>query len=420
MPKKNQLRFLAPPQMLASGVYSWNWKPSPKLRKLGWTNHKLGEGGGPDDLPTHVFAAWKEKDDQLKAWERGVVEDTKKAPPTRIDFAELVRCYKAETAWAELRPSTRAEYASRLRTLQTWALDGALDVRLIDADMVNDLRDALVRDGRRHRTAALLRVLRIVLGYARSKRFITVNPAASEDLRIPGPPARTRILPWATVQLLVDRANAMRLPSMALAIELGFWILQRQGDLLGLSRMNWRVIEDVDPRDRAVLAGRDGLVMGFRLRQHKTGAWIDAPVGPELRARVEAAMERTAARKTTWIIGHDTEDQAYASWKFQRTFRAVVDAAIAAAGGAGADAAADLLDLQFRDLRRSGMCHFGDLAVPQNLITALSGHAVLGRRSILDTYMPGNTRSACAGVAMALRKIAELAARETAEQEGRG
>jgi hypothetical protein len=57
--------------------------------------------------------------------------------------------------------------------------------------------------------------------------------------------------------------------------------------------------------------------------------------------------------------------------------------------------------VQFRDLRRSGMVYGGELGVEIQFLTARSGHTVLGhKRTILDTYMPGNSRSTAEGVAI--------------------
>jgi hypothetical protein len=48
------------------------------------------------------------------------------------------------------------------------------------------------------------------------------------------------------------------------------------------------------------------------------------------------------------------------------------------------------------------MVYFGEQGVPIQFITAMSGHAVLGnKRTILDTYMPGNSRFAAEGMAIA-------------------
>lgn len=395
MPRKRQIRFLQA-QTLADGTTVWHWKPSPRLRKAGWVNKKLGH-----DETAAIMQAM-EQNRAVEEWEKGTVLAPAVAAPRVIRFRELIGRYQASERFTQLAPKSRAEYASRLRWIEAWAKDGALAVRDCDGRMVKDLRDTLVRGASKHKAAAILRVLRILMGFAKEEFLIRENPA--QNIRIPEPPSRTRILTMDAIDALYAQAMKLDLPSMALAIRLAFWTLQRQGDVIQLTAMSRREIDDLDPRDRAILADPKGRVFGFRLRQNKTATWIDAPIPPVLHGEVDEALKRSQ-----WVVGDDNNrSRAYPSFLFQRRFRKVAEAAFAAARDAGnAQLVAQLTNIQFRDLRRTGMCFYGDLGVPPNLITALSGHAVLGKKSILDTYMPGNTRSACACVAMALRRMAE-------------
>jgi hypothetical protein len=399
MPRKRQIPYLDGSRRTKDGRTIYDWNPSPRLRRLGHKRVIIG----PVDLAT----ACKQAIALNEALEKGAGGIA--AAPARRDLpltvAELVRDFKASQDWQELAPGTQGEYASKLRFILSWTNEGAVAVRAISADMVQDLRDALVKDGRKPRTAAILRVLRILLNYARRRRVIAENPAA-HDLRIPEPPTRTRILSHEIMLDIVGTAERAGLHDLALAIELGFWSLQRQADLLALSPLNWRAIEDIDPRDRAALAGPDGAVMGFRLKQRKTGVWIDAPVPPSLRPKIEAAFARREGDTTAWLLpykGGGATQQRY----FQNHVRQLIDDMIEARGGREADKAAELLDIMFRDLRRSGMVFYGNWGATPPMITALSGHAIFSKKSILDTYMPGNTRSACACVATAVRKLAE-------------
>jgi hypothetical protein len=66
-----------------------------------------------------------------------------------------------------------------------------------------------------------------------------------------------------------------------------------------------------------------------------------------------------------------------------------------------------LAGLQYRDLRRSGMCWMRDLGVQAAHIATQSGHKIGYTQAILDTYMPGDQRATAAGMAHALRARAE-------------
>lgn len=375
MPKKNQIPFFDH-QPLAGGRTGYYWRPSPRLRRAGFKVITLGT-----DYRAAVLAAI-EQNDRIAVWECSGNSSSSKtlAASPRRRWRDLVGAYKLSSAFTDLKPKSQREYGSRLATLTRWAMDGELLIALLDRPMVIDLRNALVDDGRRHRTAALLRVLRVLLQFAADNGWIETNPAAGID--IPEAPSRKRILQPGDVEALAAAALTLGQPRFALAIRLGFWTFQRESDLLALGRLNWRELTDLPREAAAVLAGADGRVMGLRVQQAKTGAWVHVPVPLWLRADIEA-------------LGFDGPLLPYADWKAQRLFRQCA-------------AAAGIDDATFRDLRRSGMVYYGELGVPLVFITAISGHAVLGaKRTILDTYMPGNARFAAQGVAMAVTRHLE-------------
>jgi integrase len=73
--------------------------------------------------------------------------------------------------------------------------------------------------------------------------------------------------------------------------------------------------------------------------------------------------------------------------------------------------------LQFRDLRRSGMCWLRELRVPVAMIASISGHSIDETQKILDTYMPRDTRSAAEGMAIAVTRQAARDLADAAELE---
>tara|TARA_R100001129_G_scaffold178468_1_gene154289 strand:- start:315 stop:1559 length:1245 start_codon:yes stop_codon:yes gene_type:complete len=403
MPKKRQIPFLHS-RTLADGSTAYDWKPSKALKEAGWPHVSLGTD--------HADACRQALDinARIAAWRQGKAPATSPAGdgPRLVRWDGLIARYRKSRDYRDLKPSTQKEYDSRIRWLTTWALDGELIVRQIDATMVQDLKRALEEGGSSdHRTSAIMRVLRLLLSFAEREGIIPKKSNPARDANIREPRSRRHVLSLEAVQALAARAEAEGLPNVALAIQLGFWTVQRQGDLLGsFNRMAWRKIDNVERRDAALLAGKGGNVMGFRLQQEKTGAWVDAPVPPFLHDTIEAAWLHTDAEVQTLLRDDDEQNGAKAlpDWRLQRHWRALRDACAADAREAGRlILAEELARGQFRDLRRSGQVYMRDAGAKKEWITSLSGHTILAKKSILDTYMPGDTAAACAAVAQALR-----------------
>lgn len=397
MPKKRQIPFLFS-QALSDGSVMWHWKPSPRLRSAGFVNMKLGT-----DRRAAITAA-EDQNDAVRAWEGGAAPgEAAPAPrpvPRLVRFDELVRRYRASPDFTGLRKSTRDEYSVRLRQLEHWALDGALHVRDIDKPLIRDLRNGLLETVSIYKTAGTLRVLRLLLQWAVDNAIVAVNPATNID--IPEPPSRQTRMDEPARVAIVEAAIGLGMSDVALAIELAFWTLQRQGDLLTLGRMGWRELRDLPlPRYVRQLADARGRVMGFRLQQQKTGAWIDAPIPPMLHDRIDAAFRDS---NSAYVFAHvDHADRPMPNWMFQRRFRLAQWVAASMAIIAGDMALAEAIDVcQFRDLRRTGMIFYRSMGAKVPAITALSGHYVLGKKTIMDTYMPGDTSAAIECVAIGL------------------
>lgn len=384
----------------------WRWKPSPRLRNLGFVNVELGDGPVPKrgkPVPTAAIVAAAERiNQQIAEYERRGAGESAAPPHARAyRFTDLRDAYEASADFRDLRATTRSEYRLRLRQLESWADGGNLPVRLLDKAMVRDLRDGMVEGGTSpHKSAAILRVLRLLCNWAVAHDLLDTNPVSAVKIRTA--PSRTVVLLERDVESAAAYARAQGWPSLALHFQLGLWTMQRQGDLLALNRMAWRELDNCDPADRAVIAGENGAVMGFRLRQSKTGAFLDIPVLPEFHAAIADAFARGQ-----YLFPDDGQAEGEAARNYpphllRRRGRAVLKAV-----GLG--------HAQLRDLRGSGMCMFRDFGVEDSLTTAMSGHAILGHKSILDTYMPKSTRAACAALARAQRARLARIERENAK-----
>jgi hypothetical protein len=394
MSNRRQIPFLYW-RPLADGTEVADWKPSPRLRKLGWTNLVLGSSA---DRKAAINAAL-DQNEKVAEWEAAPEPSTPGGGPKVWTFSDLVDAYQASNDWkVELKPATKAEYGTRLRQLSAWARDAqgkSIPVGQLDDVMVRDLKEALLPVSR-FRCASTLRVLRLLLNWGKNNHRKVIRHNATDGVRIPGTDSRQQKMAWHQAAQLADAADQLGFPVTARAIRVAFWSLQRQGDLVELNRLSWRTLESMDPRDRAALVNHQREVRGFRLRQNKTGAWIDAPIPAFLHAEIEAAF----ADGAQWLLPDpDKPDQQIPQWKLQRQTRAALRQL-------------EMHDHQFRDLRRSGMAFFKDNGALQSNIFAISGHPVMGKRTIADTYMPPDTLGACAAVAAVLRTMQRIERRE--------
>ncbi len=432
MPRKYTARARGKPRYFKAvrraGGISYKWEPGPTLRDAGWKAQDLGA-----DMAEAVKKA-ETLNASLDAWRAGAAGNLPKAVE-RADhrfatWADLDHRFGGEeglegVSYRTGKPysdKTKAEYRSRMKFLLQWADGGRTKLRHITPELVIDLRNELVAHATPNTAAGILRVLSVMTGWAEYKGLIARGTDPAKKLNIPNPKSRTKRVQPEVVQAIADAANKQGWPSIALAVRLGFYLVQRPGDLRGLTAFNWRRALDIAPHDRAVLAGPDGEVWSLRLRQRKTGAWVDLAVPHDLRTEITTALAASAARAAPGantapplLIDHTT-GREWHERNFQKYIRLAFEhAAELAHKGGDAFLVEQLEGLQFRDLRRSGMCWMRDLGVPVPMIAARSGHSIQETQKILDVYMPADSRGSAAAIAMATTRAAEMAQDKEAE-----
>lgn len=384
---------------LADGTVSWHWKPSPRLRAKGWVNQALGTGPGAARgrkpvPPAAIVARANELNEKLTAWDMGCnqVDQAAIPAPRKWLFSDLVDAYRQSEAYrVNIGAATRREYDCRLGQLSFWAQDGTLPIRLIDGDMVKELRKALLQ-GSKFKAASTLRVLRLLLRWAVAEKLLPADPTAG--VPIPTPPSRTFKMTWRDTCAVADQPDID--PVARRFLRLAFWTAQRRADMIALNRMAWRELHGADPRDLPALVNGKGQVWGFRLQQLKTQRWVDCPLPPFLHAEVNAAFEQSQ-----WLFPHPLDPNEHISGDVIR--RRIKPALVA--GG--------FPDHQLRDGRRSGASGLCDMGADRSDVFAITGHSVLGnQRTMADVYMPPDTRAACRAIAAACRTLAAIEARE--------
>lgn len=419
----------------SNGVLRYRWSPSPRLRKGGWQGLDLGT-----DYAEAVMAALA-RNAEVEAWQQGrttaaVATGKATVAPRRATFGDLLHEFNAdmgnrallpETHEDHLAPRTISQYSSQMNSLKIWAQDGETRLDAITADICNDLRGTLINGASGYTTAARLRMLRQLLGFAHQKGMIKSNPM--DQVTIPSPPGRTKRASIEAIEWLAnfalswaDNEDIRGGPNLSVAVLMGFYTTQREGDLLSANRINWRPVEDMDDYDRNALATNAGAPYGLRVRQSKTKKWVTCFLPPEVALQVNALIDARGAGWDGPLLQEDTprgRERMWPEWRFQRDYRALRVAAIKQAKAQDDQWLVDQLEsLQYRDMRRSGMCWMRDMGVTIAQIAAISGHSIAYTTKILDTYMPSDPRGAAAGLASALRTranrqtVAKTSARE--------
>jgi hypothetical protein len=346
MPRTNQIPFLSPSRRSPGATY--HWKPSPRLRRLGWTNLRLGEDW---DAACVGAMAHNTEVERWLAANQGL-DPAKRKSPRILRWRDIVADYRASDRYRNLKPRSKREYDSRIRTLDHWALDGQLRLCDLDRPMIVELRDTLVRDPRKPRTAALLRVLCVLVKYGADKGWLPLGLAAT--INIPTPARRRHRITIEQLPWLLDAAETLQMPHIRLGVVLGFFTMQREGDLLATTSFRFREVDDLSSDARRALAGPDGRVLGLFLEQLKTGASVGIPLVPRARDEVEVAIAKSRAAGSNHAQLIVKSARPCHEKTFQRDFARVRDRAAAAAWDALQRArAAGADDRTIRQLRRS-------------------------------------------------------------------
>ena len=212
-----------------------------------------------------------------------------------------------------------------------------LDDRRVRGDFL-EWRDEIAKSSPRQ-ADYIITVFARALSWALDRGMISVNMLERPGRVWRGSRAE-KVWTNADEARFLDVASAQ----MALALMLGLWTGQRQGDLL---RLTW--------------SAYDGHFI--RLRQSKTGVRVIIPVGAPLKAILDAT-----SRSTPFIISSG-DDRPYTSDGFApRGARRVGDTGVKG--------------LTFHDLRGTAVSRLATAGATEMEIAAITGHAVSDVRSI--------------------------------------
>lgn len=405
------------------GGIRYYWEPSATLKKAGWKALSLGQ-----DEEAAIRAA-RARNAEITAWRAGEAspKDVKRIEK-RHTVDAIIELYREQRV-AKLKEKTQIEYDSKLRVIARWAGQERMDG--LTLDNIRAFRDKLYaprKNGEVKATSAFntIKVMRALWSWAHANEHITNNPAA-KDLDLASPAPRQQFAGALARQALIDAAIAADRPNMAAAIILAYTIGQREEDLLKLLQTRYDEIQQFEADDPAVyerLVARepDGRLFGVRVRQGKTDRWVGVPVTGDARKHLEAGVLAARAKGLTTILFDERREQTWTApdrterrtrqMYFQRSFSSIRLAATKRLTAAGdTELAAEIADLQFRDLRRTCVVMMGERGIPDHLISAITGHKLETVKKILEVYLPRTTGMAMLAVDLAQARAPKQAAR---------
>jgi integrase len=264
------------------------------------------------------------------------------APDGRL--LSLLQVYQQSTDFRGLRDRTRADYIKQILKIEQKFGDAPIKV-LADPrtrGIFLEWRDQLALSSQRQADYAWT-VLARVLSWAKDRGKITVNPCERGGRVYHG----TRVdFVWSVED---EAAFLEHAPAhLHLPLLLALWTGQRQGDLL---RLPWSAYNGAT----------------IRLRQSKTGARVEIPVGAPLKAALDTTTKRgpillTSTDKRPW-----TPDGFRASW-------------------GKACKKAGISNVTFNDLRGTAVTRLALVGCTEAQIATITGHSLRDVRSILDAH----------------------------------
>lgn len=277
--------------------------------------------------------------------------------------------------------STRRDYLKKARiVLETF---GEVPVLAIQPSHIYGWYEQMYSERGPVMSVGLVRVLSLLMSYARRKGWIAANPC--DRIGMETPEARIAFATPPKVLALVEAAEAIGYPSIADAIVIALHTGQREGDVLAMPP---RIFED----DRV------------RLQQGKTGAFYAAPMTPALAARIASIRERwhrdgvvahptivvceTTRRRMPRRNGAPDVGTSYLADCFRRRFARVRDEAARRHPELCADAPMQpgLPSLRFADFRDTAVTRLAEAECVLPEIAAITGHSIETVASLMKHY----------------------------------
>jgi integrase len=296
-------------------TYWYAWKGGPRLR---------GEPGGPEFVTSYHEAI-----------------SQKKSPPAGV-LLSILQGYQTSIKFEDLAERTKRDYVKIIKAIELEFGDFPL-AALADRGapgVFMEWRDTLARRSRRQADYAWV-VLGAILSWALKRGLVAANPCRKGGRLYRGS-RRDKI--WSLGDELAFLDKAPR--HLHLALQLGLWTGQRQGDLL---RLTW--------------SAYDG--KRITLKQSKTGVPVIIPVGSPLKAALDTTTRRSP------IILVNSDGKPWTAHGFSSSWRK-------ACRGVG------IFGVTFNDLRGTAVTRLALAGATEAEIATITGHTLRDVGSIID------------------------------------
>lgn len=334
-PARKAIRYLVAHPRKAGG-HLYYWQPPTKLRELPQRPDWLRTTALGIEPRTAIAAAEK-LNARLDGWRLGTGR-------AASGVAGMIAAYLAHSRFLRLAAATQRDYERHLDAVRR-DFAGA-EVHEVDPVVIDAYRERLLRDGMGERQAAYrIQVMRLLWRWGRGTGWVTgAVPIVGTGIRT----KRRRVTPWDLADL---RAIVAAEPyPIGLAVRLGLYTMQREGDLLRIGR------DDLSGNVLHVVQG-------------KTATELFLPVHPWLMAALDAAPERGATFLAT------RHGEPYTETGFRAMWRRVRDTTIPAERRR-----------RFHDVRATGISRLRGAGLPDEDVILWSGHRRHGSGAVVDRY----------------------------------
>jgi integrase len=264
-------------------------------------------------------------------------------PPIGM-ILSILHGYQASDDFRRLALRTRSDYVKQIKLIEQKFGDfplGSLTDRRTRGEFMA-WRDKLAERSRRQADYAWT-VLALVLAWAMDRGLVAANPCSRGGRLYRG--SRVDKI-WTADDEAAFKAKAPA--PLVLALMLGLWTGQREGDLL---RLPW--------------SSYDGAVI--RLQQSKTGKRVVVPVGGPLKALLDDT------KRSSTIILVNSYGRPWTEYGFRSSW-------------AKASKRAGIVGITFGDLRGTAVTRLALAGATEPEIVTLTGHSLKNVRSILDAH----------------------------------
>jgi hypothetical protein len=341
------------------------WEPGPTLRAKGWKGRDLkNELGDWLDLPAAIEAAHG-LNAELVAWR--AAGRVKRRPPVPLrpsrTCEHLWEMWRVSPKFQRLAASTARDY--RNKVVIFLAEFGDKHVGAIESSHLYNWWEELFEERGHHMANGLIAVVRSMFSYGKQKGWRTDNPARELGLQTPQP----RQVFWLPEEIsaAVRAADELGLPSVGDGIIAALHSGQRLSDVLALPD---RIFEE------------DRIRLSQAKMRSRGGALIDAPMTPQLKARVaeiKARKRQAGVTRIDALILREDTGGPYDKYSFGKAFRTVRAKAI--------EACPSVAGKRFQDLRDTAVTRLALAGCELPQIAAITGHSLTSITGIIRHYL---------------------------------